>query len=49
MLQSTNIKEELLRLAGQKERPVEVVNNSDALMSLGGVGCLLRTAPVISR
>jgi hypothetical protein len=38
-----NIKEALLRLAGQSGRPVEVVEQSDALMSLGGVGCLLRT------
>jgi len=43
-----DIKEELLRLAGQQERLVEVVEHSDALMSLGGVGCLLRTAPVNS-
>ncbi len=42
-----DIKEELLRLAGQLERPVEVVEHSDTLMSLGGVGCLLRTSPVI--
>jgi peptide subunit release factor 1 (eRF1) len=38
-----DIKEALLRLAEQSERPVEVVERSDALMSLGGVGCLLRT------
>jgi hypothetical protein len=37
-----DVKEALLRLAGQHERPVEVVEQSDALMSLGGVGCLLR-------
>ena len=36
-------RETLLRLAGQMNRPVEVVEHSDALMSLGGVGCLLRT------
>jgi hypothetical protein len=36
-------RETLLRLAGQLDRPVEVVEHSDALMSLGGVGCLLRT------
>jgi len=42
-----DIKEEMLRLAGQQERLVEVVEHSDALMSLGGVGCLLRTTPVI--
>lgn len=38
-----DIREALLRLAGQSECPVEVVEKSDALMSLGGVGCLLRT------
>jgi len=37
-----DIRETLLRLAGQSECPVEVVEQSDALMSLGGVGCLLR-------
>ncbi len=40
-----DVKEELLRLAGQQECPVEVVERSDALMSLGGVGCLLRYGP----
>ena len=39
----TDIREALLRLAGQLERPVEVVQHSDELISLGGVGCLLRT------
>ena len=43
-----DIKEELLHLAGQQERMVEVVQHSDVLMLLGGVGCLLRTAPVNS-
>ncbi len=38
-----DVRELLLRLAGQQERPVEIVEQSDALMSLGGVGCLLRT------
>ena len=37
-----DVKEALLRLAGQSECPVEVVEQSDVLMSLGGVGCLLR-------
>ena len=37
-----DVREELLRLANQLERPVEIVENADALMSLGGVGCLLR-------
>jgi len=40
---SMDVRETLLRLADQLERPVEVVEHSDALMSLGGVGCLLRT------
>ena len=43
-----DIKEELLRLAGQRERPVEVVEHSDTLMSLGGVGCLLRAEQEVS-
>ena len=38
-----DVREALLRLAGQLERPVEVVDESEVLMSLGGVGCLLRT------
>ena len=37
-----DVREALLRIAGQSECPVEVVEQSDALMSLGGVGCLLR-------
>ena len=35
-------KEELVRLAGQRDCPVEVVDYCDPLMALGGVGCLLR-------
>ena len=42
-VRSMDVREALLRLAGQLERPVEVVEHSDTLMSLGGVGCLLRT------
>jgi rubrerythrin len=38
-----DIRETLLHLAGQLELPVEVVEHSDELMSLGGIGCLLRT------
>ena len=38
-----DVREKLTHLAGQLELPVEVVEHSDALMSLGGVGCLLRT------
>lgn len=38
-----DIREAILRLAGQLECTVEVVEHSDALIALGGVGCLLRT------
>ncbi|HEB56349.1 MAG TPA: hypothetical protein ENI98_08590 [Gammaproteobacteria bacterium] len=38
-----DLREALLRLAGQLERPVEVVEHADTLIALGGVGCLLRT------
>ena len=38
-----DIREAMLRLAGQLECTIEVVEHSDALMALGGVGCLLRT------
>jgi len=44
-VRSLDVREALLRLAGQLERPVEVVERSDALMSVGGVGCLLRYRP----
>jgi len=44
-VRSLDVRELLLRLAGQLERPVEVVKQSDALVSLGGVGCLLRYRP----
>ncbi len=44
-VRSMDVREALLRLAGQSECPVEVVEQSDALMSLGGVGCLLRYRP----
>ena len=33
---------ELVRLAGQQECPIEVVDHCDPLMALGGMGCLLR-------
>jgi len=39
----TDLREALLRMASQLECPVEVVEHSDMLMSLGGIGCLLRT------
>lgn len=37
-----NVKEEIVRMAERTGSRVEVVNHSDALMRLGGVGCLLR-------
>ncbi len=37
-----DVTEELVRLAGQQNCPVEVVDYCDPLMTLGGVGCLLR-------
>lgn len=42
-VRALDIREELLRQAGQLQLPVEVVEQSEELMSLGGVGCLLRT------
>lgn len=41
-LREFEVKGELARLAEQRGVAVEVVGHSDALMSLGGVGCLLR-------
>ena len=35
-------REELARLAGQQDCPIEVIEYCDPLMGLGGVGCLLR-------
>ena len=35
-------REELARLAGQQNCPIEVIEYCDPLMGLGGVGCLLR-------
>ena len=37
-----DIREEMVRLAGRLDCGVEVVEHSDVLMNLGGVGCLLR-------
>jgi peptide subunit release factor 1 (eRF1) len=37
-----NVKEELVRLAELAGCGVEIVHNSETLMNLGGVGCLLR-------
>jgi len=42
-VQPTDLREELVRLAGKWDCPVEVVESSDALAALGGVGCLLRS------
>lgn len=41
-LRKFEIRSELVRLAGQLGCGVEVVEHCDALMNLGGVGCLLR-------
>jgi rubrerythrin len=41
-IRTFDIREELVRLAEQQEVAVEVVEHSDILMSLGGVGCMLR-------
>lgn len=37
-----DIKEMILRLASQQDIPIEIVEHSDPLLNLGGVGCLLR-------
>jgi rubrerythrin len=37
-----DIREEMVRLAGRLDCGIEVVEYSDVLMNLGGVGCLLR-------
>jgi peptide subunit release factor 1 (eRF1) len=42
ILQRVQVRSELVRLAGRLGCSVEVVEHSDALMNLGGVGCLLR-------
>lgn len=41
-LYPANLREELIRLAGQNGAEIEIVHRSDYLMELGGVGCLLR-------
>jgi hypothetical protein len=41
----SSLREELVRIAVQKDVPVEVVQESEALLQLGGVGCLLRYEP----
>lgn len=39
---SADLREEFVRLAERSGCPVEIVNESPALLELGGVGCLLR-------
>jgi peptide subunit release factor 1 (eRF1) len=41
-LMALDVKEEMVRIAERTGCGVEVVNHSDGLMRLGGVGCLLR-------
>lgn len=41
-IRELDVKEEMVRMAEQTESGVEVVSHSDALLRLGGVGCLLR-------
>lgn len=44
-LRDIDIREAMVRLAEQHDVMVEVVNSSEALARLGGVGCLLRYRP----
>jgi len=39
---SADLQEEMVRLAEEQDAEVEIVRESDALLDLGGVGCLLR-------
>jgi peptide subunit release factor 1 (eRF1) len=41
-MKSIDIREELVRLAEQQSCKVEVVNESNQLKEIGGIGCLLR-------
>jgi protein required for attachment to host cells len=41
-LQPVDATVELVRLAGQQDCPIEVVDHCDPLIALGGIGCLLR-------
>ncbi len=41
-LRPANLREELIRLAEQNGAEIEIVHQSDFLMELGGIGCLLR-------
>ena len=42
---SINMKEEILRLAEQMSVDIEIVRNSDELLEVDGIGCLLRYKP----
>jgi protein required for attachment to host cells len=42
LIREFDVREELARLAEQRNVAIEVVERSDALVSVGGVGCLLR-------
>ena len=42
LLRDFDIREEMVRIAGRFECGIEVVEHSDMLINLGGVGCLLR-------
>ena len=41
-LRSADATVELVRLAGQQDCPIEIIEHCDPLLALGGVGCLLR-------
>jgi len=41
-MRSADLREEMVRLAEERDAEVEIVRESDALVDLGGVGCLLR-------
>jgi len=43
-LKSENLREVMVRLAERQSLEVEIVQHTDVLMALGGVGCLLRYA-----
>ncbi len=41
VLRELNLKEELVRIAVQQNLPIRILEHSDGLKSLGGIGCLL--------
>lgn len=41
ILRELNLKEELVRVAEQRNRPIRIVEDSDGIKAIGGVGCLL--------